>query len=122
MAALTDEDLTSCITMPQDGATRYNLLLYRNFITAPEKFINLKLSVRNISSCNQAPEFIAYFLPEVDRAVCDKLRYCALSADETNEFAAECTYKCPCVGNRCRLTLLMVPLFKENATFCEVEV
>ena len=122
MSALTDGDLTSCLPMPQDEVTRYSLLVHRHYITAPEKIINLKLTVRNISSCKQAREFIAYFPPEVDRSVCDKLRYCALRADEANEFAAACTYNCPCIGNQCRLALLMVPLFKMNTTFCEVEV
>lgn len=109
--------------MPQDEAIRYNLLVYRHFITAPEKSIIFKLIVQNISSCKQVREFnVAYFPPETDRVACDELRYCALSADETNELGAECSYKCPCVGKKCRLALLVVPLFKMNTTVCEVDV
>ena len=94
-----------------------------DYITTPEKSIILKLTVQNISSCKQVREFtVAYFPPEADQVVCDKLRYCALKADEPNEFGATCSYKCPCVGNQCVLALVVIPLFKTNTTFCEVEV
>lgn len=123
LAALTDRDWTSCVTVPQEEAIRYNLLVYRHYITTSEKSIILKLTVQNISSCKQVREFnVAYFPPEADQVVCDKLRYCALSADEPNELGAACSYKCLCIGNQCVLALLVIPLFKTNTTFCEVEV